>query len=226
MQDDDKRIAAEAAVNEVKPGMLVGLGTGSTAAHFIRALAGRNVAVTTVATSEASAALARSLGLAVRDFAEVATVDLTVDGVDEVDAGCRAIKGAGGAMVREKIVAAASARMVAIADGSKQVQHLGAAKLPVEVLPFAQSFVERKLREGGLIPAARDGFRTDSGNLVLDCAGLAGRDVTETQRWLDGLPGVVGHGLFLSEIAAAYVADGGVVTRLERSARAPAKAGA
>ena len=219
MTEDDKRIAAEAAMDEVRAGMLVGLGTGSTAAFFIRALAARFPAVETVATSEASAGLARSLGLVVREFDGVARVDLTVDGVDEIDAACRAVKGAGGAMVREKIVAAASTRMVAIADGSKRVGALGRAKLPVEVLHFARGFVERVLSEGGLLPVLRPDYRTDGGNLVLDCSGLAGLDPGKVTTWLDGVPGVVGHGLFMVEVDAAYVAADGVVSRLERSGR-------
>lgn len=222
MQDDDKRSAAEAAVNEVADGMLVGLGTGSTAAHFIRALAARGLAVTTVATSDASAVLARSLGLTVRDFAEVARVDLTVDGVDEVDSTCRAIKGAGGAMVREKIVASASTRMVAIADGSKRVERLGAAALPVEVLPFARAFVEEEVKALGLVPALRragDGkeYLTDQSNLVLDCSGVLGRPLEPLAAALDATPGVVGHGLFLAEIDLALIASSGQITRLERN---------
>ena len=222
MQDDDKRSAAEAAVNEVADGMLVGLGTGSTAAHFIRALAARRLAVTTVATSDASAALARSLGLPVRDFAEVARVDLTVDGVDEVDATCRAIKGAGGAMVREKIVASASTRMIAIADGSKRVEQLGKAALPVEVLPFARAFVEDRLKALGLVPVLRragdgEAYLTDQRNLVLDCSGVLGKPLEPLAAALDAIPGVVGHGLFLAEIDLALIASSGQVSRLERN---------
>lgn len=222
MQDDDKRSAAEAAVNEVADGMLVGLGTGSTAAHFIRALATRRLAVTMVATSDASAALARSLGLPVRDFAEVARVDLTVDGVDEIDTTCRAIKGAGGAMVREKIVASASARMIAIADGSKRVEQLGAAALPVEVLPFARAFVEDQVRALGLVPALRragdgEAYLTDQHNLVLDCTGVLGQPLEPLAAALDAIPGVIGHGLFLAEIDLALIATSGQVIRLERN---------
>ena len=222
MRDDDKRAAAEAAVNEVQAGMLVGLGTGSTAAHAIRLLgerAGQGLRIDTVATSDASAALARSLGLPVRDFADVARLDLTIDGVDEIDPACRAIKGAGGAMVREKIVAAASRRMIAIADAPKRVERLGAAKLPVEVLPFARSFVASALVRLGLQPVMRGGedapFRTDGGNIILDALGMRDADPARLASALDSVPGVVGHGLFLSEIDAAYVAGDGIVTRME-----------
>jgi ribose 5-phosphate isomerase A len=212
-QDADKRLAAEAAVAEVADGMLVGLGTGSTAAFAIRALAGRPISC--VATSEASAALARGCGLEVIDFARVAQVDLTIDGADEIDSACRAIKGAGGAMLREKIVAAASARMVVVTDGSKRVAALGGAKLPVEVLPFAAHYVGARLH--GLFAQVdlRDGT-TDNGNLILDCRGARTRDWPALAAAIAAIPGALGHGLFLDEVDAAYVADGGIVTRLER----------
>ena len=144
------RAAAEAAVTEIGPGMLIGLGTGSTARFAIDAVGRRvrdGLAIRAVATSDASERQARGLGIEMLDFAEVERVDLTIDGADEIDERCRAIKGAGGAMLREKAVAAASTRMVVIADGSKRVERLGAAKLPVEVLPFARAFVLSRLRE-------------------------------------------------------------------------------
>lgn len=228
MHDADKRAAAAAAVREVEGGMLVGLGTGSTASVAIRLLGERvaaGLAVSAVATSLASEALARQCGIRVLDFAEVAQVDLTIDGADEIDPSLRAIKGAGGAMVREKVVADAARRMVVIADGSKRVATLGAAKVPVEVLPFAAAFatdrlaavfghVERRLAAGAE-------YRTDNGNLVLDCRGSTRRDWADVAATLDAIPGVIGHGLFLTEVDGAYVATGGVVSRLERSA-APA----
>lgn len=220
--NDDKRLAAEAAVAEVIEGMLVGLGTGSTAAHAIRALGRRvhgGLRIEAVATSTASATLARALGITVRDFAEVAAVDLTIDGADEIDVRLRAIKGAGGAMLREKCVAAASARMVVVADGSKRVAHLGRAAVPVEVLPFAAGFVERALGRRA-IPTLRQQsglpYRTDQDNLVFDCR-YERLDPAEEALRLQSIPGVLGHGLFLDEVDGAYVADEGVVTRLERS---------
>ena len=130
--------------------------------------------------------------------------------------------GAGGAMTREKIVATASRRMVVIADGSKRVERLGAAALPVEVLPFARSFVAARLTDLGGTPAVRQGrdgpYRTDGGNLVLDARFAAMDDVAALGAALDRLPGVVGHGLFLTEVDAAYLATGGRVARLERPA--------
>jgi len=220
MIDDDKRAAAEAAVAEVRPGMLVGLGTGSTVRFAIEALARRVAAglrIDAVATSVDSAAKAAALGIAVRDFAEVAQVDLTIDGADEIDARLWAIKGAGAAMLREKIVAAASTRMVVIADAGKRVAAIGAAKLPVEVLPFARGFVRGRLAALGAEVRGRDGA-TDNGNIVLDARFAPFPDARRLAAALDATPGVLGHGLFLDEVDAAYVAERGVVTRLERPA--------
>ena len=217
-QDDDKRAAAEGAVAEVRPDMLVGLGTGSTVRFAIAAL-GRRVAeglrMTAVATSVDSAERATALGIVVRDFAEVARVDLTIDGADEIDDRLWAIKGAGGAMLREKIVAAASTRMVVIADASKRVSAIGAAKLPIEVLPFARGYVADRLAMLDAAVTVRDGV-TDNGNLVLDARFIAFPDAPSLAAALDATPGVLGHGLFLDEVDATYVADRGIVTRLER----------
>lgn len=213
--EDDKRLAAEAALGEVREGMLVGLGTGSTVAFLIAALRERRPRVDYVATSEASAAAARAGGLTVRDMATVARVDLTIDGADEVDARLFAIKGAGGAMLREKVVAAASDRMVVIADGSKRVEAIGAAKLPVEVLPFAAAFVTARLAALGAQVEARKTL-TDNGNLILDARFAAIADPHSLAAAIEAIPGALGHGLFLDEVDAAYVAAGGIVTRLER----------
>lgn len=221
MSDADKRLAAAAAVAEITDGMLVGLGTGSTAAHAIAAI-GRRVAdglrIRAVATSLASAAQARGLGIEVLDFAAVAAVDLTIDGADEIDGRLVAVKGAGGAMLREKAVAAASARMLVIADASKRVERLGAAKLPVEMLPFARAFVLGRLRGLAETVEERGGgdYRTDNGNLIADLSGWNASDPERLAAMLQAIPGVVGHGLFLTEVSAAYVAADGVVTRLER----------
>ncbi|RZT56809.1 ribose-5-phosphate isomerase [Sphingomonas sp. BK036] len=220
MIDDDKKAAAVAAVAEVRDGMLVGLGTGSTAAFAIRALGERvaaGLAIRAVVTSDASGKLARQVGIPVLDFADIARVNLTIDGADEIDARCFAIKGAGGAMLREKIVAASSARMIVIADGSKQVDRIGAAKLPVEVLPFARGYVERVLADLGGAPVMRDKYRTDQGNLVIDCHFATLEDPRATAALLAAIPGILGHGLFLDEVDAAYIATNGVVTRLERA---------
>ena len=217
--DDDKRLAAEAAVAEVRDGMLVGLGTGTTAAYAVKALARRVAAglkVETVATSEATAAAARAAGLVVRDFADIAALDLAIDGADEIDPRLYAIKGAGGAMLREKTVAAASRRMVVIADGSKRVAAIGAARLPVEVLPFARASVVAALARLGAAVTVRDGYVTDNGNLIADCRFPAMPDPRALAAEIAAIPGALGHGLFLDEVDAAYIAADGVVTRLER----------
>lgn len=218
MRDEDKRLAAEAAVAEVRDGMLVGLGTGSTVAFAIAALIARRPRIETVATSIDSAAKARAGGLVVRDFADVARVDLTIDGADEVDARLFAIKGAGGAMLREKIVAAASARMVVIADGSKHRPRIGGVPVPVEILPFACASVLAALGDGATLRLREgDPYVTDNGNWIADCH-LDLADPLATAAWLDALPGALGHGLFLREVDGAYIAHGGVVSRLERDA--------
>lgn len=227
MQDDDKRLAAEAAIAEVRDGMIVGLGTGSTAAHAIRALGERvrdhGLKVSGVATSNASDALARQYGIPQHDLMRDSHIDLAVDGVDEIDSRLFAIKGAGGAMLREKIVATAADRMVAIADGSKRVGRIGAAKLPVEFLPSASAFIERELRALGTEPVRRTTdagaeYRTDQGNWVFDCTFAALGDLASLDRALSAIPGVFSHGLFLTQIDAAYVAQDGVVTKMERPA--------
>ena len=218
-QDDDKRLAAEAAVAEIVDGMRVGLGTGSTAAHAVTALARRVAAglrVEAVATSEATAAQAFAAGLVVRDFAEVSELDLAIDGADEIDSRLFAIKGAGGAMLREKAVAASARRMIVIADGTKRVDAIGAAKLPVEVLPFARAFVVARLEVLGAAVTIRPGYETDNGNLVADCRFAAFPEPHALAAAIAAIPGVLGHGLFLDEVDAAYIADEGIVTRLER----------
>ncbi len=224
-RDAEKALAGRAAVAEVRDGMLVGLGTGSTAAHAIRALGERvagGLTIRAVATSRASEAQARALGIAVLDFADVPRIDLTIDGADQIDPRLYAVKGAGGAMLREKVVAAASDRMVVIADASKRVTAIGGVRTPVEILPFARASVLAAL-DGASVPGGdaalrmRDGapYVTDNGNWIADCR-FDLNDPMETAAWLDGIPGVLGHGLFLAEVDAAYVADGTVVSRLER----------
>ena len=217
-RDADKRLAAIAAVQEIRDDMLVGLGTGSTAAHAIAALAARRLRIETVATSHASAALAESLGLKVLDFAGVSRVDIAVDGADAIDARLYAVKGAGGAMLREKVVAEAASRMIVIADGSKRVERLGGVALPVEILPFARGAVLARLADLFDRLVERPDYRTDNGNIVVDGHGWNDGGLEALATTLSAIPGVVGHGLFLREIDAAYIADNGIVTRLERGA--------
>jgi ribose 5-phosphate isomerase A len=218
-QDHDKKIAALAAADEVKAGMLVGLGTGSTAAFLIDELGRRfaqGLQFRAVATSLASEEQAKSLGIPVLPFAGVAHIDLAIDGADEIDPRLRAIKGAGGAMLREKCVAASAARMIVIADGSKKVSQLGSAPVPCETLPFAQSFVEGALIELGAQVAlrTRDGapYLTDQDNLIFDCHFGAIADPAALATALSSIPGMVGHGLFIDEIDGLYLAENGSAT--------------
>jgi ribose 5-phosphate isomerase A len=222
-QDEDKRIAAIAAADEVRDGMLVGLGTGSTAAFLIDELGRRFAAglkFSAVATSLASEMQAKALGIPVLAFADVAAIDLAIDGADEIDQQLRAIKGAGGAMLREKCVAASAARMVVIADGLKRVAQLGAAPVPCEVLPFARAFVSAALEALGARVAlrAKDGtsYRTDQGNLILDCHFGPIADPASLAAALSSIPGMLGHGLFIDEIDAFYWAEDGSATFTER----------
>ncbi|MBV9840325.1 MAG: ribose-5-phosphate isomerase RpiA [Sphingomonadaceae bacterium] len=224
--EGEKRAAAEAAVVEVRDGMLVGIGTGTTAAYAISALGARvrgGLSITAIATSEASAQAAAAEGIRLLDPADVATVDLAIDGVDEIDPLFRAIKGAGGAMLREKIVANAAGRMIAIADASKAVARLGAKPVPLEVLPLARAFVAAAVRPLGADPVVRrnaDGapVRTDQGNIILDCRFVTLDDSVALAARLSAIPGLLGHGLFLSEIDALYLGTPDGVVRRERQA--------
>lgn len=218
-QATDKRLAAEAAAALIEPGMLVGLGTGTTTACAIAALGRRvagGLAVTTVATSVASRRAAEALGIRVLPFDDIAAVDLTIDGVDEVDPQLRAIKGGGGAMLREKIVAAASTRMIAVADGSKLVDRLGTRPVPLEVLPLARAWVARAVSGLGGDPVPREGFVTDQGNVVLDARFAALPDPAALATALSAIPGMLGHGIFLDEIDELIASRDGHVTHVQR----------
>ncbi len=223
-QDNDKRLAAIAAAAEIQSGMLIGLGTGSTAAYLIAHLGEQvriGLKITAVATSRATETAARAADIIVLPLDDIAEIDLAIDGVDEIDGHCRAIKGAGGAMLREKVVATAARRMIAIADGSKRVVSLGRAPVPVEILPLARALVTDRLARLGATPVLRlrDGqaYRTDQDNLILDCKFLESFDIAMISSQLSAIPGLLGHGLFLNEIAAAYIAHAGTVTRLDRT---------
>jgi ribose 5-phosphate isomerase A len=226
MSESQKRVAAARALEEVRPGMRLGLGTGSTAKHFVELLGERVAAgldVICVPTSEVTAAQARSLNIPLTDLETTPELDLTVDGADEVGPGLALIKGGGGALLREKIVAATSARMVVIADASKNVPTLGRYPLPVEVNLFGlgpttvaiEAVMRRFGAEGGLTRRMRpDGspFVTDGGHAILDA--LFGR-ISEPEALSDALleiPGVVEHGLFIGLCDRAYIAGEAGVT--------------
>jgi ribose 5-phosphate isomerase A len=221
----EKAMAAELAVAEVQAGMLVGLGTGSTAAHAIRSLGARVAAglqIEAVATSLATERLARSLSIPVRPFDEVSGVDLTIDGADQINSALQALKGGGGALLREKIVAAASTRTIIMADSSKVVAVLGQEmRLPLEVLPFASAFVERSLSEYGFAVTRRrqaDGTTvlTDQQNYLFDVDVGAVHDPDQLACRLAAIPGVLEHGLFLSEIDELFIARHGKVDVIVR----------
>lgn len=221
----EKAAAAARAVDEVRDDMLVGLGSGSTSAYVVRRLGecvAEGLRITATATSHATETLARSLHIPLRPFAELSAVDVTIDGVDEIDPQLRAIKGGGGAHVREKIVAAASVRMIAVADSSKPVAVLGAKfPLPLEVLPFASAYVQRVLRERGLPltqRVGRDGAPvvSDQGNWLFDMRTGPIESPETLAAELAEIPGVIGHGLFLTEIDLAIIARGEQVDVIAR----------
>lgn len=195
-QDALKRQAAEAALAQVEGGV-IGVGTGSTVNHFIDCLAGIKGRIDgAVSSSEASSERLRGHGIPVLDLNAVGDLALYVDGADESNPRLQLIKGGGGALTREKIVAAASARFICIADEGKLVEVLGAFPLPVEVIPMARSLVARALVRMGGTPVWREGFVTDNGNLILDVHGLQITDPSGLEQAINNLAGVVTVGLF------------------------------
>jgi len=222
--DAQKRAAAEAAAAEIEAGMLVGLGTGSTAAFLIEALGRRvraGLAVRAVATSRQTADRAAAAGIAIVPLDDLAAIDLAIDGVDEIDPAFRAIKGAGGAMLREKVVAQAARRMIAIADGSKAVARLGGKPVPIETLPLARAFVAARVAALGGCPTLRIGddglpWRTEQDNLILDCAFGPRDDWPALAAVIDAIPGALGHGLFMTEIDTLYLGTASGVIRRQR----------
>ena len=214
-----KREAADLAVErEVRSGMRLGLGTGSTATLMLDALAerladGRLSDIVGVPTSDATGRRGRELGIPISTLDELPRLDVVIDGADEIDPKLRLIKGQGGAHLREKVVAYAAARMVVIADETKLVSRLGEkAPLPVEVIRFAMPVCEWLLRDQGWQPVLRrradngDPFVTDEGNHILDCRRDDWSDPDALNRDVSDIPGVVAHGLFLNLAAVAFVA--------------------
>jgi ribose 5-phosphate isomerase A len=221
-QDREKQAAARRAVGLVREDMVVGLGTGTTAEMFVRLLADRvrsGLRVTGVPTSVRTRGLAESLGIPLCPADSVPAIDLTVDGADEIDGALRLIKGAGGALLYEKIVAEASRAMVVIADSSKRVATLGAAALPVEVVAFGWERNAGVIAEASGRFAAGPGevrrrgdpgepYRTDAGHFILDCKLGAIHDPAGLAEFLDGRAGIVEHGLFLGRATAALIGVG------------------
>lgn len=195
--DAKKRAAALAAVASVQPGTRLGIGTGSTVNHFIDALAAQRAApAVVVSSSEASSQRLRAIGLEPQDLNEVGSLDLYVDGADEATRGRYLVKGGGGALTREKIVAGAARRFVCIIDDGKLVERLGRFPLPVEVICMARSSVARELTRMGGRPVWREGFVTDNGQHILDVHDLTIDDPAGLERELNQIPGIVSVGLF------------------------------
>ena len=227
--DEERRRAAEAALEDVRPGMKLGLGSGRTAEQFVRLLAERvrgGLAVVGVPTSARTAELARAEGIPLATLDDEPVLDLVVDGADEVDPQLRLIKGGGGALLREKIVASASARMIIVADEGKLVDALGAFPLPIEIVPFGATpirlAIERMVARLGLSGsmawrrAGAGPYVTDGGNHILDVSLGRIEDPERLAQELDSMPGVVEHGLFIGLASLVVVAGSDGVTRLSK----------
>jgi ribose 5-phosphate isomerase A len=222
--DQEKEAAARASLQFVKDGQVVGLGTGSTAAYFIKLLGDevkRGLRIRGIPTSVRSGELAASLGIPLTTLDECQEIAVTVDGADEVDPQLRLIKGGGGAMLREKIVASATKQLVIVADESKQVSVLGKFPLPVEVIKFAQALVAKEIAALGAQVSVRTGadgkpFVTDEHNHILDCRFGQIPDADGLAQKLSDMPGVVEHGLFIGMASVVLFARGDGIVELRR----------
>jgi len=225
-QDDSLRALGDTAAGYVENGMKVGLGTGRAAVAFVRALGARvkgGLKMVGVPTSEATRELATSLGITLTTLADAGELDLTIDGADEVDPRLDLIKGLGGALIREKIVAAASRRFVVVVGGEKLVGELGVrTPLPVEVVPFGLHLCEKRLGALGSQPVLRrkggDVFVSDNGNYILDCLFPKIEDPASLDTRILAIPGVVGTGLFVGMAESVLVQEGDSVRVLRKGA--------
>jgi len=212
-QEKEKEAAARESLRFVRDGDIVGLGSGSTAAYAVRFLAERmrvGLKIRGIPTSVRTQQLATGLGIPLTTLDEVEQVDVTIDGADEIDPKLRLIKGGGGALLREKIIASASRQLVIVADSSKQVAVLGKFPLPVEVIPFAQKLVAKRIEALGATVklreyADRNPLVTDEGHHILDCSFGQIPDPPALARELDSMPGVVEHGLFIGMASVALI---------------------
>ena len=222
--DQEKEAAARASLKFVKDGQVVGLGTGSTAAYFIKLLGEEvkhGLSIRGIPTSVRSKELAGSLGIPLTSLDECQDIAVTVDGADEVDPQLRLIKGGGGALLREKIVASATRTMVVVADASKQVQHLGKFPLPVEVIKFAETLIAKRITALGAevklrVDASGKPYVTDENNHILDCRFGEIRDPDQLAQDLSAMPGVVEHGLFIGMASVVLFARGSEIVELRR----------
>jgi ribose 5-phosphate isomerase A len=222
--DQEKQAAARASMRFVHDGQIVGLGTGSTAVHAIRLLGERvhqGLKIVGIPTSQRSKELAESLRIPLATFDDYQEIDVNIDGADEFDPGLRLIKGGGGALLREKIVASASKLFVVVADSSKQVAVLGKFPLPVEVIPFAQALLVKRISALGATVTLREDaygnpFITDEGHHILDCHFGQIPDPPALARTLSDLPGVVEHGLFINMAGVVLLGKGSEVVELRR----------
>ncbi|ULR30559.1 ribose-5-phosphate isomerase RpiA [Dickeya fangzhongdai] len=218
-QDELKKAVGWAALDYVRPGTIVGVGTGSTASHFIDALGSiKHQIEGAVSSSDASTAKLKSLGIPVFDCNDVDVLDVYVDGADEINPHMQMIKGGGAALTREKIVAAIARQFVCIVDASKQVDVLGRFPLPVEVIPMARAYVARELVKLGGQPVYRDGVITDNGNIILDVHNMDLSDAVAMENRINGLAGVVTVGLFANrgaDVALVGSSDGVKTVRLK-----------
>ncbi len=207
--DAYKKAAALAALDYIESGWVVGVGTGSTANHFIDGLATIKHKIDgAVASSEASAERLKSHGIEVLDLNATGTLPIYVDGADESNKYLQLIKGGGGALTREKIVAGASEKFICIADNSKLVDILGSFPLPIEVIPMARSFVAREIVKLGGTPELREGFTTDNGNIIIDVKNLEICGATKLEEKLNNIPGVVTNGIFALRPADVLILGG------------------
>jgi len=220
--EEEKEAAGRAAAKLVRDGDVVGLGTGSTAYFAIIALGERvkeGLKIVGIPTSSQTADLARAVGMRLTTLDENPEIDITIDGADEVDPKLNLIKGGGGALLREKVVASASRKMVVVADSSKIVSVLGKFPLPVEVISFARTVVEKKITALGAsikLRMNRDGstYITDNGNEILDCSFGKIEDPPSLARELGDIPGIVEHGLFIALASVAFVGKGASVEEI------------
>jgi ribose 5-phosphate isomerase A len=221
--DQEKETVARASLEFVRDGNVVGLGSGSTAVHVVRLLGERaraGLKILGIPTSRQTQKLAIDSGIPLTTLAEVRQIDVTIDGADEIDPQLRLIKGGGGALLHEKIVASASQQFVIVADRSKQVPVLGTFPLPVEVVAFAQALVKRKIEALGAAARLRqidgEAFVTDEGHHILDCSFGEISDPAKLAQTLHDIPGVVEHGLFIDMANVVLIAAGTKVVELRR----------